>query len=135
MKQIINTLLFALINGLLLAQVPVDIAYLDEKSDFPIDYPLYRIQESGTNKMGFIDRKGRELIPCQFDFAQSFKGDSAFVRDNKTQKWGIINKWGTLVMPYQFDEPFDWNNDCFKYAFVEKHQDCILKKKILALRV
>jgi WG containing repeat len=120
-KKLVLTLLwFALISGLSMAQVPVSRSIYDEKSDFPIDYPLYRISEGEKNKFGFIDKKGQEIIACQFESAESFKGDSAFVKDDKTHKWGIINKFGILVMPYQFDSPFEWNKDGFKSSINEK---------------
>jgi hypothetical protein len=125
-KSTIIFLFSVLLNGFLIAQIPIQILLIDEKSDYPVGNPLYRRQlENEFGKMGFVNQQGREVIPYQFDFALPFKGDSAFVKDNKTQKWGIIDKTGKLVMPYQFDNPFEWNNDCFKYAFVEKHHDCI----------
>lgn len=123
MKKLINTLLLGLLSLNLPAQA--QLIWQDEKSDYPINNPLYRVKDSGTNKMGFVDKKGKLVIPCQFDFAFSFRGDSTMVMDNTTRKCGIIDKTGQLVMPYQFDGTFEWNNDCFRWSLKEKHRDCI----------
>jgi hypothetical protein len=123
MKKLISTLLL----GLLCLNLPAQaqLIWQDEKSDYPTDNPLYRVKDSGTNKMGFVDKKGKLIILCQFDFAFSFKGDSTMVMDNTTRKCGIIDKMGKLVMPYQFDGTFEWNNDRLKYTIREKFRDFI----------
>jgi hypothetical protein len=64
-----------------------------------------------NNKYGFIDIKGKEVIPLIFDNAISFSQDLAAVNkgygiiDYITYmgKWGFINKKGKEVIPLNYD--------------------------------
>ena len=50
------------------------------------------------NKWGYIDTKGNQAIPLQYDSCDSFKGDYAKVMIDG--KWGIIDKTGkTIIKP------------------------------------
>ena len=50
------------------------------------------------DKWGYIDKSGKEVIPCQWDMAESFCEGLASVCDNNGL-WGYINKKGELVIP------------------------------------
>ncbi|WP_080054492.1 protein phosphatase 2C domain-containing protein [Spirosoma aerolatum] len=47
------------------------------------DSGIMAVQASGTNKWGYIDSEGKEIIDCRFDQAEDFKGDKAKVREGK----------------------------------------------------
>jgi hypothetical protein len=49
------------------------------------------------NKWGFIDKTGKEIIPCIFENIQEFSDGLA--RVSKDEKWGFIDKTGTEVIP------------------------------------
>ena len=60
-----------------------------------------RILVIRDNKYGYLDEKGHEVIPCQYDQAGLFKDDRAYVSLNG--KWGIINSKGDVILPIEYD--------------------------------
>ena len=52
-------------------------------------------------KYGYLDKNGKEIIPCTFDDAFSFCEGYAVVC--KEGKYGIIDKTGKQVVPYKYD--------------------------------
>ena len=61
---------------------------------------LYRVCREG--KWGYIDKTGREVIPCKYDDASSFSEGLAKVK--KSGKYGFIDKTGREVVPFIYDE-------------------------------
>lgn len=70
------------------------------------------VQSRVNKKYGFIDVKGRIVIPCIFDDAGSFSEGLCKVskKDNpsrnpyyQTSSIGFIDRQGTLVIPYSYD--------------------------------
>jgi hypothetical protein len=51
---------------------------------------------NGVQQFGFLDRKGRLVIPYDFDYASSFSEGLALVRID--DKWVYINKKGNVVL-------------------------------------
>ena len=49
---------------------------------------------------GFINKEGREIIPCKYDIANSFSDGLAAVMCNN--KWGFIDKDGKEVIPSRY---------------------------------
>ena len=61
----------------------------------------------GEGGIGYIDKQGNEVIPCQYDFAWSFhEGLARVIRGNK---WGFIDKTGKEVVPLIYDTVFDFH--------------------------
>ena len=60
---------------------------------------LYRVCREG--KWGYIDKTGREVIPCQYDRVWAFSEGLAEVL--KSGKYGYIDKTGRAVIPCQYD--------------------------------
>lgn len=59
----------------------------------------------GTSKDGYLDPRGKLVIPATFDVAHSFsEGLAAVERDDPdlTPHWGYINPQGEVVIPLQF---------------------------------
>lgn len=52
---------------------------------------------------GYINKRGKEVIPCQFKEAKNFSEGLAPVC-NEEGKWGYIDKKGNLVISYKFDD-------------------------------
>ena len=69
---------------------------------------LIPILDSATDKFGFIDQSGTEVVPCKYDFAYSFSEGLARVELNG--KWSFIDKSGNEVIPCRYD---------FAYSFYE----------------
>ena len=60
-----------------------------------------RIPVSRSDKYGYLDLRGREVIPLAFGFAGTFSEGLAAVQ--RGAKWGYINKNGKEVIPFVFD--------------------------------
>ena len=54
-----------------------------------------------SDKWGFIDQRGKVVIPCQWKDALFFSEGLAGVQDS-SGKWGFIDQKGKLVIPYQW---------------------------------
>ena len=54
-----------------------------------------------NNKLGFIDKTGKEVIPIKYDDASSFSEGLASVSLN--YKYGFIDKTGKEVIPIKYD--------------------------------
>ena len=86
---------------------------------------LIPILDSATDKFGFIDQNGTEVIPYKYDSAGVFFEGLAPVELN--DKWGYIDQNGTEVIPYKYD----WAGVFFeglarvelndKYGFIDKN--------------
>lgn len=59
---------------------------------------LARIELSG--KYGFIDRTGKQVVPCKYDHAWDFDHGLAVVSLNG--KWGVIDSTGKEIVPCQY---------------------------------
>jgi len=68
---------------------------------------LARIERKG--KVGFIDKKGKLVIPTNFEQAGYFSNGLAPFRKNK--KWGYINKSGKIIIEPIYDMVFPFVND------------------------
>lgn len=52
---------------------------------------------------GFIDKNGKEIIPCNYDVARNFNEGLAAITLNV--KWGFIEKSGREVTPFNYTLP------------------------------
>lgn len=77
----------------------------------PITQPVYnwsggiadgRILVRRGRRFGFLDRQGREVIPCQYDNARSFSHGRAAVQIGA--KHGIIDTNGHIILPIDYDD-------------------------------
>lgn len=65
------------------------------------------------HKIGFINAKGKEVIPCIYDAAMSFSNQYAAVAkeiDGK-KSWGFIDKKGKEIVPCIYKEVKDFSTD------------------------
>lgn len=83
--------------------------------------PLRRIEKNG--KWGYVDDKGKEVIPCKYDYAYPFY-DSDLALVGSDGKFGFINKQGRMEIPLQYQKAYPFSEDRAavkkgnKYGFV-----------------
>jgi TPR repeat protein len=80
-------------------QVVVPAIY-DEIFSWPYDADLAVVIREG--KAGYIDKSGKEVLPCQFDDAFDFEEDLAAVVANG--KFGVIDTTGAFKLPATYDD-------------------------------
>lgn len=54
------------------------------------------------NRVGFVDKHNKELIPFKYESSYGFMGDIAPVRFNG--KWGYIDKKDKVIIDFKYDE-------------------------------
>lgn len=64
---------------------------------------------SNDSLEGYINMKGEEVIPCQFDNAKKFNQGIATVELNK--KFGAIDTIGKIVIPIIYENEFKFSDD------------------------
>lgn len=64
--------------------------------------------KDANGKYGFIDKTGKVVIPCQWEFVESFSEGLAAVND-KDDKYGFIDKTGKLVLPCKWNRAWSFH--------------------------
>ena len=81
----------------------------DDKTVIPFEYESLDFLDDGgyieakkkTGK-GFIDKTGKEVVPCTFYYLSPFNENLAFYSDKEMgEKYGVINRKGETVLPPQ----------------------------------
>ncbi|MEL7655199.1 MAG: WG repeat-containing protein, partial [Bacillota bacterium] len=78
---------------------------------YEADWPIFTeglAQVGEDNRCGFIDQKGKVVIPFSYKEAYNFSEGLAAVRKDK--KWGYIDKKGQQIIPFLFDEAFEFGD-------------------------
>lgn len=73
---------------------------------------LIMVERKG--RRGFIDRRGREVIPCKYDELSPFRLGRAMVRID--DKYGIIDTAGNIVLPVEYESTSPRGR---KYVYLE----------------
>lgn len=68
----------------------------------PAGAGLIRKSDLKTDKAGYIDLHGKEVVPCIYDRASDFSDGLAVV--SVERKEGVVNSKGEIVIPCLFDE-------------------------------
>ena len=55
------------------------------------------------DKYGYVDIKGKVVIPLQFDDANDFINYIPFAEVKKENKYGVINNKGKVIIPFEYD--------------------------------
>ena len=77
-----------------------------------------------NGKWGLIDKSGREVIPCKYDYAMVFSEGLAQVKMNG--KWGYIDKSGREVIPCKYNDVGNFSEGLAmvqmngKYGYIDK---------------
>ncbi|MEM6964603.1 MAG: WG repeat-containing protein [Bacteroidota bacterium] len=79
-----------------------------EARDFSQGRAAVKLRVDNEYLWGFIDKKGKMIIPAIYTTATSFSEKLCAVE--KDEKWGYINKSGKTVIPFKFAEasPFEY---------------------------
>ena len=64
------------------------------------DNTLYTVVKN--NKYGFIDTKGRVVIPLMYDYAQIF--EEGLVSVSKKGKFGMIDRQNQTIIPFEYED-------------------------------
>lgn len=81
-------------------------------------------------KYGYINKKGKLVIPAKYDFAYDFHENLALVRINN--KHGFINKKGELVIPAKYDKAHSFEDGLAlvqfnnKWGFINKKEEWVI---------
>ncbi len=61
-----------------------------------------------------------QVIPCQYDSAESFSEGLAKVKKKKNKKYGVIDATGNLIVPCEYDKLVicDGNILCLKNGYL-----------------
>ncbi|MFZ5552612.1 MAG: WG repeat-containing protein [Bacteroidota bacterium] len=114
--------------------------YQSTIGDFRDGLLPYIYYENYIHKHGYINRKGKIVIPAFFDGAGNFSEGMARVcmhypeitseeeknnlitgvEKKKRERWGFINTKGELVVPFKYNEVYDFKNG---YAHVLKIEE------------
>ena len=113
----------------------VDYIYSDvyefEDNDLAIVVKGGEIGDDGYEKFlsGYINKKGKEVIPCQYTSASRFSNGYAAVCD-ENYKYGYINEKGDVVIPFQYDYAglFDKEGHAMVYDDGKEGYSCIDEK-------
>lgn len=71
---------------------------------------------------GFVNAKGKEIIPCQYKSALAFTEGLAAVK-NENDKWGYINMEGEVVIPFIYDFPQQFFEGVALVQVIQKDKD------------
>jgi hypothetical protein len=71
-------------------------------------YIILSLQRSCSEKIGYVDRFGKQVIPATYDLARPFSEGLAAVSIG--HKWGFINKSGTVQIQPRFDYVTTFNS-------------------------
>ena len=86
---------------------------------------LIPIVDKNNEKYGFIDKNGKEVIPCKYGYAGGFSEGLALVQMN--DKWGFVDKNGKEVIPCKYDDAWDLSEGLAqvkkngKWGFIDKN--------------
>jgi hypothetical protein len=59
---------------------------------------------------GFINEKGREIVPLQYGEANDFSEGLAAVENDTTGAWGFVNGKGREVISLKYQEVYNFQN-------------------------
>ena len=88
------------------------------------------------NKYGFINKKGEEVIKCQFDHVHSFSNGLAAVLNNE-RLWGYIGTDGEIKIPFQFENALSFRDGVarvldahkYKYGYINETGSFVIEPK------
>ncbi len=79
-----------------------------------------------NNKLGVIDKYGKEIVPLKYDFHLTLGYKNGFLIIKKDEKYGIIDKKGKEIVPCTYDRIEDFSEGMAevqrddKYGFIDE---------------
>ncbi len=116
-------------------QLPKGLVFGDECyfTDLPDDKKLWLVAKNKPiypEPYGFVDNKGKIVIPLQYERADAFFNGVANVRKNG--KWGYINTKNEFVIPLQYDRASRFREGLAmvarkqKFGFINKENQIVI---------
>ena len=87
---------------------------------------------SQDGKWGCIDRRGKEIINCQYDLMYPFRDNITFVRKNG--KWGCINEKGKEIIPCEYEGGYYKSDKLEVNTYRDTNKDEPVGSSLLQLR-
>lgn len=91
----------------------MDLKY-DGISDFNENFSAVSINK----KWGYINQKGREIIPIKYESTWGFSYGYARVKLNG--KWGYLDKTGTVITEFKYTDALDFDDSLFAAVCINK---------------
>lgn len=92
------------------------------------DDGMARVKADG--KIGYVDKQGREVIPCIYDGHRVAYDDMLLLK--KDGKWGFIGKDGKEIIPFMYDCARGFSDELAavehngKWGFIDKDNNCAI---------
>ncbi|WP_363322675.1 WG repeat-containing protein [uncultured Tenacibaculum sp.] len=64
---------------------------------------------------GYIDKKGKEVIPLKFDFVPNKFGFD-FEGVEYKGKWGVVDRNGNIIIPFKYERCYGFRKNEFSVA-------------------
>jgi tetratricopeptide (TPR) repeat protein len=103
---------YAVLNYLNVGYVPAD--FSGYKIPFSEDLMVIYEEKHGNQRFGFMNNKGKNVIPCVYTYVEQFNHGIAIAK-NEEGRYGVIDKYGLIVVPFEYTkiEP-DYNGGMIK---------------------
>ena len=87
------------------------ISHFDENGLAQVEVRSYSDGGSYTKKTGFINKRGQEVVPCQYHDASLFSEGLCLVEsDDEPRRIGFVDTNGNEVIPCQFEKAKDFSD-------------------------
>lgn len=85
-------------------------------------------------KWGYIDKSGKQIVPCQYDWVGDFTGQFAPVE--KDLMVGYVDKTGKTVIPFKFKDAREFGEglapatvDARKWGYIDESGQFVIEPK------
>ncbi|MGO1743516.1 MAG: WG repeat-containing protein [Psychrobacter sp.] len=95
---------------------------------------LYNSDDDDCESFGFIDEKGKLVIPMIYSCGDDFSGGLAVVKKNG--KWGFIDSLGKTIIAFKYEDAMSFEEDLAavqlegKWGFIDKQGQMIIEPKL-----
>lgn len=141
-NRIVKSVSMVLFVALLLSYLKVEVAMAEEKYSRMGLFQGGRCRVKKGDKYGFIDKEGKEVIPCVYDEVSDFSEGLCGVR--KDGKIFFIDKEGKKVLKSEYKSYFFWNGfariieedeetDRLLHGYMNKEGKVVIKPKYMKI--
>lgn len=133
MKRLLLAVFFAITCICVVIYVFI-VPYVNEKKD---NEKYIAWVEDYSGRYGYVSKNGEEVIPCKYDYAESFDGGYARVgivkyeNDEKYSLYGLIDKNGKEILSCQYDNITMLGN-CIEVRCDEKLRLCDFSGNVIS---